>query len=35
MQHDVPIMLKDFILEMKTAGTPRQRAMAAKLDGSQ
>jgi hypothetical protein len=34
MQHDVPVMVKEFITEMKTAGTPRQRAMAAKLDGS-
>jgi hypothetical protein len=34
MQHDVPIMFKDFISEMKTAGTPRQRAVAARLYGS-
>jgi hypothetical protein len=35
MRHDVPEMVKDFITEMKDTGTPRQRALAAALEGSQ
>jgi hypothetical protein len=34
MQHDVSVMVKKFITETTAAGTPRQRAMAVKLDGS-
>jgi hypothetical protein len=35
MRHDVPEMVKDFVTEMKYTGTPRQRALAAALEGSQ
>jgi hypothetical protein len=35
MRHDVPEMVKDFITELIDTGTPRQRALAAALEGSQ
>jgi hypothetical protein len=35
MRHDVPEMVRDFIMEMKDTGTPRQRALADASEGSQ
>jgi hypothetical protein len=35
MRHDVPVMVKDFVMEMKDIGTPRQRALDAALEGLQ
>jgi hypothetical protein len=35
MRHDVPVMVKDFVMEMKHIGNPRQRALAAALEGLQ
>jgi hypothetical protein len=34
MRQDVPVMVQEFVMEIKDMGTPGQRALAAALDGS-